>query len=135
MLFGGTTGDSVRLISLKVTPSSECKKTCLPPQDISPSDRTTARNFADALFCIQCKMACMLKIEGEQTMKRFVMAITLALALSVTAMAGEVHTTGAPAPGEIPISGSQSPVETGIAAGEIPMTGLSALLAILNLAF
>lgn len=32
-------------------------------------------------------------------MKRFVLAITLVCALSVTALAGEVSTTGAPAPG------------------------------------
>jgi hypothetical protein len=32
-------------------------------------------------------------------MKRFILAITLACALSVTALAGEVSTTGAPAPG------------------------------------
>jgi hypothetical protein len=32
-------------------------------------------------------------------MKRFVLAITLACAVSVTAMAGEIHSTDAPAPG------------------------------------
>jgi hypothetical protein len=32
-------------------------------------------------------------------MKRFVLAITLACALSATALAGEISTTGAPAPG------------------------------------
>jgi hypothetical protein len=42
-------------------------------------------------------------------MKRFVLAIALACALSVTAWAGEVHSTGAPAPGEIHTTGAPEP--------------------------
>jgi opacity protein-like surface antigen len=34
-------------------------------------------------------------------MKRFLLAITLACALAVSAMAGDIHTVGAPAPGDM----------------------------------
>lgn len=46
-------------------------------------------------------------------MKRFVLALALACALSATAMAGEIPSGGAPSPGEIPSGGA--PI-----AGEIP---------------
>lgn len=38
-------------------------------------------------------------------MKRFVLAITLACALSASALAGEMHTTGAPSPNDPPLAG------------------------------
>lgn len=50
-------------------------------------------------------------------MKRFVLAVALACVLSSSALAGDIHTTGAPAPpppGEVPSTG---------APGEIPTTG------------
>jgi hypothetical protein len=71
-------------------------------------------------------------------MRRFVMTVALACALSGTALAGNIPTSGAPSPGEVPMTecdpgniptgGSQLP-------GEMPTCGLSALLAILELAF
>jgi hypothetical protein len=42
-------------------------------------------------------------------MKRFVLAIALACAISGTALAGEVHSVGAPAPGEIHTTGAPAP--------------------------
>jgi hypothetical protein len=72
-------------------------------------------------------------------MKRFVLAIALACALSSITMAGEIHSTGAPAPGEIPTSGVSSPGDvpsTGAPSpGDIPSGGLSVVLMILELAF
>lgn len=71
-------------------------------------------------------------------MKRFAIAVVLACVLSSTALAGHIPTSGAPSPGNIPMTesepghiptgGSQSP-------GDMPTCGLSALLAILELAF
>ena len=73
-------------------------------------------------------------------MKRFLVALTLTCILSVSAMAGDIPTIGAQAPaptpngmtaeapGDIPTIGSTSP-------GDMPTVGLSALLAILDLAF
>ncbi len=49
-------------------------------------------------------------------MKRLMLAAALACALSATAIAGEIPTTGAPTPGEIPSTGASI-------AGEIPTTG------------
>lgn len=70
-------------------------------------------------------------------MKRFALAIALACVLSSSAFAGDGHTVGTPAPGEIPTTGSPSPgqIPTVDSPGEIPSGGLSVLLAILNLAF
>ncbi len=49
-------------------------------------------------------------------MRRLMLATALACVLSATAIAGEIPTTGAPAPGEIPTTGVT-------VAGEIPTTG------------
>jgi hypothetical protein len=64
-------------------------------------------------------------------MKRFLAALTLTCALSVSAMAGDIPTCGvtSPAPGE-----TQTP--PGVTApGEIPSVPLSVLLTILDFAF
>ncbi len=61
-------------------------------------------------------------------MKRFVLAMALTCALSVTAMAGEIPSTGITAPGEVPTTGLTSP-------GDIPGVDLSIWLTILSLAF
>ena len=71
-------------------------------------------------------------------MKRFALAIALACVLSGSALAGDIHSTGAPAPGQMdgpptPITSEQSLNAT--APGETPIGGLSVLLALLNLAF
>ena len=71
-------------------------------------------------------------------MNRFVLAITLACALSATALAGDIHTAGAPAPAESPSVDSTSPgdIHTGGASpGDMGNGGLSVVLAILNLVF
>jgi hypothetical protein len=47
--------------------------------------------------------------EGETKMKRFVMAIALACALSGTALAGDVHSTGAEVAGDIHTTGAPAP--------------------------
>lgn len=46
-------------------------------------------------------------------MKRFVLAIALACVLSVSALAGEVHSVGAPAPGNTPTGGAPAPGDQG----------------------
>ena len=53
----------------------------------------------------------MLKLKGEQIMKRFALAVALACVLSGTALAGDAHTTGAPAPapGDSHTTGAPSP--------------------------
>ena len=55
----------------------------------------------------------MLKLKGEQIMKRFALAVALACVLSGTALAGDSHTTGAPAPapapGDVHTTGAPSP--------------------------
>ena len=56
-------------------------------------------------------------------MKRILLAIALTSVLSVSALAGEMPGVGAPAP-----AGTACP-------GDMPTCGLSALLAILDLAF
>ena len=69
-------------------------------------------------------------------MKRFAMAVVLACALSGTALAGLIPSTGITAPppdettqpGHIPSTDSASP-------GEVPATGLSILLTALDLVF
>ncbi|HKB68066.1 MAG TPA: hypothetical protein VKC61_19555 [Pyrinomonadaceae bacterium] len=72
-------------------------------------------------------------------MKRFVIAIALACALSSTTLAGEIHSTGAPAPGDIPTSGSPAPGDMPISGtpspGDIPSDGSSILLLMLDLVF
>jgi hypothetical protein len=72
-------------------------------------------------------------------MNRFVLAIALACALSGTALAGDIHTAGAPAPGETPTGNATSPGEihtTGEASpGDMGNGGLSALLTIFDLVF
>ena len=70
-------------------------------------------------------------------MKRFVMTVALACALSGTALAGNIPTSGAPSPapevtektstGNIPTGGSTSPAD-------IPTCGWSVVMTILNLA-
>lgn len=61
-------------------------------------------------------------------MKRFVLAIALACALSASTLAGEMHTTGAPAPvpGDAHTVGAAAP-------GEMPISGL--VMTILDLLF
>jgi hypothetical protein len=47
-------------------------------------------------------------------MKRFVLAVTMACALSGSALAGDIHSTGAPAPapGDIHTTGAPAPAPT-----------------------
>lgn len=47
--------------------------------------------------------------QREKQMKRFVIAIALACVLSVSALAGDIHTTGAPSPGDVPSTDSPAP--------------------------
>jgi hypothetical protein len=82
-------------------------------------------------------------------MKRFLVAITLACVLSASALAGEIHSVGVPAPGEIPCdakstgnvptvgstSPGQIPTVGSTSPGDIPTAGLSVWLIILKLAF
>ncbi len=70
-------------------------------------------------------------------MKRFVMSVALACALSGTALAGNIPTGGEPLPGNIPTDSEPGHIPTSGAPvpGEMPTIGLSALLAILELAF
>lgn len=71
-------------------------------------------------------------------MKRFVMTVALACALSGTALAGNIPTGGAPSPGDMPMTKSEPgniPTSGSQLPGEVPTCGLSALLAILELAF
>jgi hypothetical protein len=71
-------------------------------------------------------------------MKRFVVTVVLACALSGTALAGNIPTSGAPSPGNIPMTESEPgniPTSGSQLPGEMPTCGLSALLAILELAF
>jgi hypothetical protein len=74
-------------------------------------------------------------------MKRFALAIALACALSGSALAGEIHSTGAPAPvpGEIHTTGEPAPGDIhsvgAPAPGEIPTDGFSVVLMFLDLAF
>jgi hypothetical protein len=56
------------------------------------------------------------QITKENKMKRLILAVAFVCVLSVTAIAGEIPTTGAPVPGEIPTTGASI-------AGEIPTTG------------
>ena len=64
-------------------------------------------------------------------MKRFALAIALACVLSGTALAGEIHSTGAPAPapGDIPSTGA--PATSGATHG--PGIATAVILAILSL--
>ena len=72
-------------------------------------------------------------------MNRFVLAVALACALSGTALAGEIHTTGEPAPGDIPISGSPAPGDIPTSGtpspGDVPSVGSSIVLMMLDLVF
>jgi hypothetical protein len=71
-------------------------------------------------------------------MRRFVMTVALACALSGTALAGNIPTSGAPSPGNIPMTESEPgniPTGGSQLPGEMPTCGMSVLLAILELAF
>jgi hypothetical protein len=73
-------------------------------------------------------------------MKRFALAIALACMVSGSALAGEVHSGGAPAPGETPTTDTQSSGQIPLVPGQIPtvqgqMPMVEALMAILGLAF
>lgn len=72
-------------------------------------------------------------------MKRFVIAVALVCALSSSTLAGEVHSTGAPAPGEVHTTGAPAPGDIPISGvpspGDIPSDGLSVVLTILDLMF
>ena len=73
-------------------------------------------------------------------MKKFLMTIALTSVLSVSALAGDMPTVGAPAPagtpstGEMPTVGAPAPEGTPLP-GDMPGVGLSVLLTILELAF
>ena len=97
-------------------------------RDISRSNRAAARSLGYALFCVHCKMACMPKLKGEQITKRFALAIVFACVLSGSALAGDVHTTGAPdpVPGDIHSTGAPaSTTQTSSVAVTLIMTILS----------
>ncbi len=77
-------------------------------------------------------------------MKQFLGAIALACVFSISAVAGELPTSGvtSPAPGELPTSGISSVSPTATSPGELPTGGfaeqvsdaaLSALLSVLRL--
>jgi hypothetical protein len=72
-------------------------------------------------------------------MKRFAMSVALLCALSVSALAVDVPTVGAPSPGQTQGGESVDPgnIPTGgfTVPGDMPGVGLSALLTILDLAF
>ncbi len=71
-------------------------------------------------------------------MKRFVMTVALACALSGTALAGNIPTSGEPSPGNIPMTESEPgniPTGGSTSLGEMPTCGLSVLFTILELAF
>jgi hypothetical protein len=91
-----------------------------------------------------CKKSCILNIKGEKTMKRFLGAIALACVFSISALGGELPTSGvtSPAPGELPTSGISSTSPTAPSPGELPTGGfadqlsdaaLTALLSVLGL--
>jgi hypothetical protein len=66
-------------------------------------------------------------------MKRFIIALALALALSGSVFAGDITTSGSPAPGEIPTSGAPAPgdIPSG-SKSELSSDALSALLSVLS---
>ena len=72
-------------------------------------------------------------------MKRFVLAIALACALTGTTLAGDIHTAGEPTPGEIHSTDSSTRgdiASTGDpSAGDTPSTDLAVVLTILDLVF
>jgi hypothetical protein len=73
-------------------------------------------------------------------MRRFVIAVALACALSATALAGEIPSTGAPTPGSTQGIGAPAPGDMGNGGyqgngGEMGSGGLAALFTILDLAF
>src|ERR1044072_8896646 len=72
-------------------------------------------------------------------MKRFAMSVALLCALSVSALAVDVPTVGAPSPGQTqggePVDPGNIPTGGFTVPGEMPGVGLSALLTILALAF
>ena len=70
-------------------------------------------------------------------MKRFTMSLILACVLATTALAGDIPSTGTPAPGDIPSTGSPSPggLPTDGSAGETPSGDLTVLLTFLDLVF
>ncbi|HEY6230937.1 MAG TPA: hypothetical protein VIW64_06730 [Pyrinomonadaceae bacterium] len=72
-------------------------------------------------------------------MNRFALAIALSCVLTVTALAGEIHSTGAPEPGEIHTTGSSDPGDipstNNASPGDIPGVDLSIVLTITDLLF
>ena len=58
-------------------------------------------------------------------MKRFGLAIALACALSGTALAGEIHTTGAPDPGEVHSTGTPAPEASSSVVATVILTIIS----------
>jgi opacity protein-like surface antigen len=69
-------------------------------------------------------------------MKRFLIAISLACALSGPALAGDMPAVGqSPAPGETSSPPAPAEIQGVGSFGEMPISGLSALLTILDLAF
>ena len=60
-------------------------------------------------------------------MKRFVLAVALACVLSGSALAGDVHTTGAPepAPGDSHTTGAPSPAQSSSVAATVLLAILS----------
>ena len=77
--------------------------------------------------------------QGETKMNRFALAIALSCVLTVTALAGEIHSTGAPEPGEIHTTGSPDPGDipstNNASPGDIPGVDLSIVLTITDLLF
>lgn len=71
-------------------------------------------------------------------MKRFALSVALLCALSVSALAVDVPTVGAPSPHQADSADTPAPGPNFVAAaspGEMPGIGLSALLTILDWAF
>jgi hypothetical protein len=76
-------------------------------------------------------------------MKRFLSVTALTCLLAVSALAGDLHTGGAPSPGELPGGVVTSPAPTGATSpGDLPTSGfaeqvsdaaLSALLSVFSL--
>ena len=72
-------------------------------------------------------------------MKRFLVALTLTCVLSVSAMAGDIPTIGAPSPGQTQGGDSTAlgeiPSVNSPAPADIPTCGLSLVITLLDLAF
>jgi hypothetical protein len=70
-------------------------------------------------FC--CKKSCIFNLQETTKMKRFLAAMALACVLSVSALAGDVPTSGfAPSPPPPQTANATSFGETSASAGEIP---------------